>query len=322
MENNNNLMREQFNIVKNLRSSILEIFDEISGNITMINKVYVDVVKAHHHKEYLFGLDSFHFQNKMIEMEYENMRKVFHCIDNLMYCEYYKLYKTIHDYVVNDIKYNKIIEKLLHNNYPVYKDLEPHKSYPFEIIEEMYSSIIDIIKDLYEYLNIKNSKMITDKEQINLGLNIDNIVNSQNFTNILLNERITMYLKYLEVINKHHTKYMSRLITKCKLMVDICNQDIQIKQLNNKTNKTNTVETMDIEKETDTKKKENTNVTDNTIVDNTIVDNTIVDNTILDNTIIDNTIIDNSIIDNSIIDNSIIDTNNNNIKIEIENKEI
>jgi hypothetical protein len=228
-------INNQFDVLKTLRSDILTLFNEITDNISKVNKIYIDVVKTHHHKEHLFGLDAFLFQNKMFEMEYENMRKVFNYIDNRMYCEYYKVYKYIHDYAVNDIKCSKIIDKLVHNNYPVYKDLDSFKVYDFEIIKDMWSTILNTIKDLYEYLEITNTKMVSDKEQIIMGINIDNIVNSQHFTNILLSERISMYIKYLEVINKHHTKYISRLISKSKLLNNIFNEDIQINQQYGKT---------------------------------------------------------------------------------------
>ena len=231
-------IKVDFDTLTTLRSDILELFNENTSNISKINKIYIETVKTHHSKEHLFGLDSFLFQNKMFEMEHENMRKVFNYINNRMYCEYYKVYKYIHDYVVNDIKYSKIIEKLAHHNYPVYKDLETTNLYDFDTVRDMYSTIIETINDLYEYLNLKNTKMVNDKEQIIMGINIDNIVNSEHFSNILLSERITMYIKYLEVINKHHTKYISRLIRKCKLAIEIFNEDIQIKQFKHMSNRT------------------------------------------------------------------------------------
>ena len=231
-------IKVDFDTLTTLRSDILELFNENTSNISKINKIYIETVKTHHSKEHLFGLDSFLFQNKMFEMEHENMRKVFNYINNRMYCEYYKVYKYIHDYVVNDIKYSKIIEKLAHHNYPVYKDLEPTNLYDFDTVRDMYSTIIETINDLYEYLNLKNTKMVNDKEQIIMGINIDNIVNSEHFSNILLSERITMYIKYLEVINKHHTKYISRLIRKCKLAIEIFNEDIQIKHIKHMSNRT------------------------------------------------------------------------------------
>jgi hypothetical protein len=231
-------IKVDFDTLTALRSDILELFNENTSNISKINKIYIDTVKTHHSKEHLFGLDSFLFQNKMCEMEHENMRKVFNYINNRMYCEYYKVYKYIHDYAVNDIKYSKIVEKLAHNNYPVYKDLDQSNVYDFDTVRDMCSTILETINDLYEYLNLKTTKMVNDKEQIIMGINIDNIVNSQHFSNVLLSERIAMYLKYLEVINKHHTKYISRLIRKCKLAIEIFNEDIQIKQIKHMHNRT------------------------------------------------------------------------------------
>jgi len=234
MESLKNL-NEQFKSMKLLRSELLDVFNTINSNIITVNKVYLDIVKKHHNKEYLFGVDSFQFQNKMMQMEYDNMHKLFNFIDNRMYCEYYKLYKNIQEYIIHDIKYSKIIEKISHNNYPVYKDLEPFKNYDFEIIKDIYDTIINIINDLYEFLDIKTTKMTDNEEQIEMGLNIDNIVNSQHFINILLRERITMYTKYIEVINKYQTKYLKRLIVKCKLLIEIFNEDIQLKSINKNT---------------------------------------------------------------------------------------
>ena len=226
-------VKEQFATLTARRGELLDLFKEITTDISKINKLYVDLVKTHHSKDHLFGLDSFRFQTQMVEMEYENINKVFHCVENRRYGEYYKVYKYVHEYAIHDIKYSKIIDKLAHCHYPVYKDLEPFKEYEFETLREMYSTTTDTITDLLEYLNVKAMKMVNDKEQLMMGIHIDNIVNSDQFTITLLTERIAMYLNYLEVINKHHTKYISRLISKCKQTIDIFKEDIQFKHHEN-----------------------------------------------------------------------------------------
>ena len=133
---------KDFDHIKTLRSDIIEIFDEIQFNLDSLNKIYIEVVKKYHNKDILFGLDSFYFQNKIIEMEYEGIHKIFISIDNRIYCEYYKLYKIIQDYIINDVKDSKIIEKLSKKTYPIYKDLEPLKVYDFDIICDINSAII------------------------------------------------------------------------------------------------------------------------------------------------------------------------------------
>ena len=77
-------IKVDFDTLTTLRSDILELFNENTSNISKINKMYIELVRTHHSKEHLFGLDSFLFQNKMFEMEHENMRKVFNYINNRM----------------------------------------------------------------------------------------------------------------------------------------------------------------------------------------------------------------------------------------------
>ena len=72
-----------FDTLTTSRSDILELFNENTCNINKINKIYTELVKTHHSKESLFGLDSFLFQNKMFEMEHENMRKLFNWYNGL-----------------------------------------------------------------------------------------------------------------------------------------------------------------------------------------------------------------------------------------------
>ena len=77
------------------------------------------MVKTHIDKNYTLGLDSFYFQNKLIQMEYENMKSIFNFIDNRVYCEYYKLLRMLYEFVNKDIKDKSVVEKILitHKNH-------------------------------------------------------------------------------------------------------------------------------------------------------------------------------------------------------------
>ena len=73
---------------------------------------------------FIFGLDSFHFQGKLIDIEYEDIQRLYSAITNRIYCEYFKLYKIIVQYILDNIIEQKIID-LFHVNksYTIYKDL-------------------------------------------------------------------------------------------------------------------------------------------------------------------------------------------------------
>ena len=68
---------------------------------------------------FVFGLDSFHFQSKLIDIEYDDTKRLFMAIGNRMYCEYFKLNKIIIEYILNNIKEKKITEIIKINNYPI-----------------------------------------------------------------------------------------------------------------------------------------------------------------------------------------------------------
>ena len=69
---------------------------------------------------FVFGLDSFHFQSKLIDIEYDDMKRLFLAINNRMYCEYFKLYKIIVDYITKNVVDKKISEIIKVNNFPIY----------------------------------------------------------------------------------------------------------------------------------------------------------------------------------------------------------
>src|SRR6056300_886737 len=87
---NNNFLE-----IKSLRVELSQIFNEIEEKTNALSKLYLKMIKLNQPIDYTFGLDSFHFQNKLIEYEHEGLIEIFNSISNRMYCEYYKLYKMI-----------------------------------------------------------------------------------------------------------------------------------------------------------------------------------------------------------------------------------
>ena len=242
-----------FNKIKQLRNDLNNIFSEIDMKINALTHIYTDMVKTHVDKNYTLGLDSFYFQNKLIQMEYDNMKTIFNFIDNRVYCEYYKLLKMLYDFINKEIKDKGIVEKLLitHKHYPIYKDLEPTKIYDFNITTEINNTINNIIEELKHYTETKKEELSDKKKQSKMGINIDSIIHEQKYTIILLEERIHMFENYLNTFGNHHSKYFSRLTIKVKIMLGVVNEDfhlknsrsLQLKQVNTntKSNMTTTI---------------------------------------------------------------------------------
>jgi hypothetical protein len=61
----------------------------------------------------------------------------------------------------------------------------------------------------------------------NIGLSIDNFVNTFNFNNVMLKEKIILFITYLEFFHKLHNKYFKRFTTKLQLMYSQITHDIK-----------------------------------------------------------------------------------------------
>ena len=220
-------LKTDFNNIINVRTTVKNIFDILQIRIDKLKILYAEFIKTSKNQMFVFGLDSFHFQSKLIDIEYDDMKRLFLAINNRMYCEYFKLYKIIIEYITTNINDTKITEIVKVNTYPVYKDLEPFKEYKFEIILDIHENILNLLSIIISTLNNKENELLLHKNKQSIGLNIDNFITTFNYNIIVMREKIVMFITYIEFFHKLHTKYLKRFANKIQLMYSHINNDIQ-----------------------------------------------------------------------------------------------
>ena len=96
--------------LKNSFNNILQLIDEISRiklhantKLNNLRDAYFKLIENNNKKVFLFCLDSFYFQYKSFQLEYDNLEKGLAFINNRMYCDYYKLYHMIVDTIKTNI---------------------------------------------------------------------------------------------------------------------------------------------------------------------------------------------------------------------------
>ena len=237
-------LKNDFNNLINIRNNVKNIFEILQSRIDKLKILYSEFIKSNKNQMFVFGLDSFHFQSKLIDIEYDDTKRLFMAIGNRMYCEYFKLNKIIIEYILNNVKDKKETEILKTNNYPVYKDLEPFKEYKFETLMDIHENILKMLTILVSELNNKENELTIHKSKQHIGLNIDNFVTTFNYNNNVMKERITMFITYIEFFHKLHTKYLKRFSNKIQLIYTDINNDIKFDETleinsNNSTNSNN-----------------------------------------------------------------------------------
>lgn len=227
MENRISKLKIDFNNITSIRNNVKSVFDILQLRINKLKLFYSEFIKNNKNKLFVFGLDSFHFQSKLIDVEYDDMKRLFLAINNRMYCEYFKLYKIITEYVYENINDKKITEIIKVNNFPVYKDLEPFKEYSFETTTEIHENILVIVNSIISNFNTRENELNIHRGKQALGLNIDNFITSYNFELTVMKEKISTFLTYIEFFHKLHTKHLKRFSNKIQLMYTHINTDIQ-----------------------------------------------------------------------------------------------
>jgi len=234
MEDKIQQVRINFNKIKDIRNNVTYCFNALETKQTKLKVTTTEFVKNNRNNIFVFGLDSFQFQSKLIDYEYNDMKKFYLALNNRMYCEYYKLYKMIQEYIKIEINDSKFLNNSVSNKkYPVYKDLELNKNYDFSITSDLHETIILTIIELGDFLSNKMTKLNEDNKHYKKGLYIDNMINTINYNNAILIERINMFIHFMEAFNKHHTKYLLRLLNKSKIMDQMIDEDTNINNNNN-----------------------------------------------------------------------------------------
>ena len=139
-------IKTQFDQIKEVRLKIKQSIAKIDDIKDSIKENYKQYITRE--TQYYFGLDSFHFQNKAIELEHANVLELYHFIDNRIYGDYYKLFSMIVTELKTHLQESQLdnVKEIKHlQNYPIYKDLEPFKKYDFDLINQIHQDIIVVL---------------------------------------------------------------------------------------------------------------------------------------------------------------------------------
>jgi hypothetical protein len=143
-------------------------------------------------------------------MEMEHIDRFRTLMNNRMYCDYYKLFHII----LNYIKENRAeldISELELKTYPLYKDLEPFSEYKIEDIKEIHANILHILNKLYGITVEKLDNIDHYNEKHHVGFSISNFLNTLSYENKLLQEQIHLYVNYMSFFHISQKRQLSRL---------------------------------------------------------------------------------------------------------------
>ena len=227
-------MRLNFHKIRDKRGEIYCIFESLGGRIDKLKDIYKEFITSNTKSAFILGLDSFNFQNKLMDHELSELERRYDLIMNRIYCEYYKLNGMIlnycNTYMTDDVKLLELIKSK--TEYPIYKNLEIYKRYDFSLIIEIHDDIISKISTMLNYLNMKQELLSKYQAKSNIGLNINNFVSAYEHEVYAIERQIKLFCEYDEFFHKLHLKYLNRFLQKLKMFVAQVSDDIKFDKVN------------------------------------------------------------------------------------------
>ena len=208
-------LKSTFHNILLLRNDVTKIKTQISTKIMDLKTIYGELSKNTTKKALLFSLDSFFFQYKLFSVELENIDRFRILLNNRMYCDYYKLYTLIVNYI-KDNSDDLGAGKIEFYTFPPYKDLDPFQEYNLDDIKHIHEDIMKYINFLYECYEVNQGKITNYNSKTRIGFSISNLLNTLEHENCVLKQQISLYVNYLSFFHISQTKHLKTLLTRLR----------------------------------------------------------------------------------------------------------
>ena len=223
MESQLELLKLEFNLVKENIKKISSNYNSIKEKIGKLKHVYSEMISTNSHKKiFLFCLESFNFQIKAFNVDTENINNSLLLITNRIYCDYYKLFKLISS-LFDDYKYklpSSIKEK------PVYNDLNPFAEYKLEDVCNLHEDVCSLILNLIDTHNSNQIKIDSYTSKSQTGICILNFIKTLEYDNSVLKDQIMLYLNYMDFFKNTQTKHLTKLLRKMEALKTEIDEEI------------------------------------------------------------------------------------------------
>jgi hypothetical protein len=220
-------IEKKFEEIKSIRAFIKNTFKTLTEKHIEIKAQYKSYIDANRKCEYL---DSFYFQIKLLDYDYDTTNKLYNYIDNRIYCDYYKLFVIIYSFFKLNFKTEKSEMILKNTKYPIYKDLEPYKIYDFDTINDIHQDIIRLIEYINKIIQQNEEEIKMHQSRLTSGINIDNYIHNLEYHNNIIVNNVNLYKKYLSAYHTYHISFLSNLNSKLNCIHEQLDNDINFTQ--------------------------------------------------------------------------------------------
>ena len=207
-----------------MQENIKQLFDGINNKLSELNKICKKIRNQNSQSKYVMGLDTLYFQITLYSDDYKNLESTQNLIFNRIYCNQYKIYKRILEYVEDNVKNKDVLDAMkVYKTLPVYNNLNLHHNYGNDNINKLHNHNIKVIELLEGLFKINCEKVKEYKKYKKSGLDLDGFIFAYNTNINLIKMNTDLFRQYMMYYNQIHINYLSKFINKLQdVHNDIC----------------------------------------------------------------------------------------------------
>lgn len=227
------LLGNEFNTIVNKRNDIKTKYKSLEEKLNAMKMKYTNLVESNKRKIFIYCLDSFFFQYKILLLELEHYNNIITSLFSRMYGDYYKLL-------------NVIIEKCKEINFTIdevgsmekiqaYKDIENKLEYKTEDLLKLHNNILAILKQMTIFYEKRDKEIKAQDETSDIGFSITSFIDTLSYENRTLYEQINLYNSYLQFYHSSQNSYLDKTFQKMNVFMNDIEKEIMTNHKNIKT---------------------------------------------------------------------------------------
>jgi len=227
------LLGNEFNNIIEKRNNIKSKYKTLEDKLIAMKTKYTNLVESNKRKIFIYCLDSFFFQYKILLLELEHYNNIISSLFSRMYGDYYKLLNVI---IEKCKEINFTIEDIgSMENIQAYKDVENKLEYKTEDLLKLHNNILVILKQMTIFYEKRDKEIKAQDETSDIGFSITSFIDTLSYENRTLYEQINLYNSYLQFYHSSQNSYLDKTYQKMNVFMDDIEKEVMTNHKNIKT---------------------------------------------------------------------------------------
>lgn len=219
------VIKTTFQSIVDKNVEIQKYIEELNNKKNKLNSLYKQLLDENNN--IVNTLDIFNFQIRLLTNDIVYLQQKYNNINNRIYCQYFKIYLQVQEYIVESITDIHIPK----TSFPSYDDTNLNKVYDFNTICDIHTYICNLISAIIEYIKLRNNEYRKYKTINNVGVHINVFVDTFKYNIKSKIEQMILFTSMVRFYNTTGLNYYNKIFNSIEFIHNNISIDVSFDTL-------------------------------------------------------------------------------------------